>query len=151
RRAPSAQGRGGPLMMTADLRARVLRLAAAEPSPTRNQVQRAGRMALAAAATVAAAIVAAAGGVRPTGRPLELRATTAALAASVAASSWFVAVRRGAEPSRRALVTLLVAAPLALVAGKLLLSSGWPGMMDPWPDRSGLRCLALTLAVAAAP
>ena len=141
-------------MISSELRQRVLSLAAAERSPTRSETRRATWLALVTAMMISAAIFALAGGIRPSGRPLELVVATMTLGMVVAAGASWIAVRRGSFAdgrSRDVLAALIVLVPLALVAGKLSLSVAWPGMTGPWPDRIGFRCLGLFLAIGAAP
>jgi hypothetical protein len=44
-----------------------------------------------------------------------------------------------------------LATPLALFGWKAAASAAVPGMMVPWPDRPGLRCLAVALECGIAP
>jgi hypothetical protein len=142
-------------MISSELRQRVLSLAAVERSLTRSEARRATWIALMTAMIASGAIFALADGVRPTGRPLALVLATGTLACVVAAGASWIAVRRGggetdARP-RDVLAALIVVVPVVLVVGKLALSAAWAGMTEPWPDRTGFRCLGLFLALGAAP
>jgi hypothetical protein len=52
---------------------------------------------------------------------------------------------------RAVLAATTIAAPAVLFAWKVLFSTRFAGMTDPWPDRPGLKCLALSLAVGVRP
>jgi hypothetical protein len=53
--------------------------------------------------------------------------------------------------ARSRLIAMTIAAPATFIAWKLLWSSRYEHMMDPWPARPGLRCLAFTMLLAAWP
>jgi hypothetical protein len=141
-------------MLAPDLKRRVLAAAASEASPTRRE--RAIRSAVRAASALAVPLLlfALVGGPRVGPRPLALVALTALGTASIAACALYFAVDRGqsmlGRSTRRLLVTAALA-PVAFLLWKVASSSGVPHMMDPWPDRSGLRCFALTALFAAWP
>src|SRR5262249_45859963 len=79
---------------------------------------------LATAVAASATIFILAGGVRPGGRPVALVVASAMQALAVAAACCAFAVGRAGKPrSRRALVAVIVLAPIVLLAGKLLLGA----------------------------
>jgi hypothetical protein len=141
-------------MLESDLKERVLAATAAEASPTRGQ--RALRSALLDASALAVPILLFAwvGGPRIGPRPLALVALTVLGTSAIAVWALGQAAGSGAGmlgPSRRRLLLTAFAAPLAFLAWKTASSAGVPHMMDAWPDRSGLRCFALTALFAAWP
>ena len=156
--------------MSAELRARVLAAAAAEPSANRDAVRvHNGWLALVAVASglcafaVFAALVSdgrwigLGGDVSPSlhsERPLLLVAATAGGAFAIAAAVVRLALTRGRSMlgrSRESLVAAAVSAPIVLFAWKMLCSFAFDYTMIEWPDRAGFRCFALTLAVAIGP
>jgi hypothetical protein len=52
--------------------------------------------------------------------------------------------------ARTRLLAMTIAAPLTFVVWKLLWSAQY-NAMDPWPDRPGVKCFALTVLLAAWP
>jgi Negative regulator of sigma F len=141
-------------MFEPDLKRRILAAAATEASPTRQQ--RAIRSAIRAASALAVPLLlfALVGGPRVGPRPLGLVATTALGTAAIAVSALFLAAGRGPSMlgrSRRRLLGSAAIVPVAFLIWKAASSSGVPHMMEPWPDRSGLRCFALTALFAAWP
>ena len=138
-----------------ELRERVLAAAAAAPAPPRAAVLRLRWLVLSAAALASLAIFALAGGVRPTGRPVELWLATSAGAIAVAGAAAALAFRRGSSMLGRPalhLVGLAVITPLLLFAWKLGVSSLFPDEMTRWwSDRVGFRCLTLAAATGIAP
>ena len=141
-------------MLAPDLKRRILDAAASEASPTRRE--RAIRSAILAASALAVPLLlfALVGGPRVGPRPLALVALTALGTACIAAYASYFAVDRGpsmlGRSTRRLLGTAAIV-PVAFLLWKVASSSGVPHMMDPWPDRSGLRCFALTALFAAWP
>jgi hypothetical protein len=141
-------------MLESDLKSRVLAAAASQASPTRRQRAIRSTILAASALAVPLFLFALAGGPRVGPRPLELVATTAIGTAIIAMSALFVAAGRGPSMlgrSRRRLLGTAVIVPVAFLLWKVASSSGVPHMMDAWPDRSGLRCFALTALFAAWP
>jgi hypothetical protein len=133
------------------LRARILAAAAASPSPTRPQGRRVALAMVGASLVVAAAVFERAGGLaHGAGRPLPITLTIAAGGAVAAALLTWIALGHGRStlPRRPALLaaTALVA-PLALL-GWLTAFHG--SYTEPY-ERVGVRCLALTLVLAATP
>jgi len=156
--------------VSADLRARVLAAAAAEPSPTRAAVRRRNVfMGLVAAASGVGAFVFFAavvseghllrlgGEITPQQRlerPVGLAVATASGALGVAATAVWLALRRGGSMLGRSRQRLLCGAaliPISLLAWKVGCSLAFGAAMVAWPDRPGERCLALSLLVAAGP
>jgi hypothetical protein len=156
--------------VSAELRARVLGAAAAEPSPTRTAVR--GRnlfMGLVAAGSgIGAFVVFAAlmseghllrfgGDIAPQQhleRPVGLVVATASGALGVAATAVWLALRRGRSMlgrSRRRLLSGAILIPISLLVWKVSCSIAFGATMVAWPERPGERCLALSLLVAAGP
>ena len=156
--------------MSAELRARVLAAAAAEPAPTRAAVRRRNLfMGLVAAASgIGAFVIFAAlmsegdllrlgGEIAPQQhleRPVALVLATASGALGVAATAVWLALRRGRSMlgrSRRQLLCGAILIPISLLAWKIGCSIAFGAAMVAWPERPGERCLALSLLVAAGP
>ena len=141
-------------MLAPDLKHRVLAAAASEASPTRRQRVVGSAIRAASALAVPLLLFALVGGVRFGPRPLGLVAMTALGTSAIAAWALFEAF--GGGPSMlgrtrgRLLGTALVV-PIAFLMWKVAASSGLPHMMDPWPTRPGLRCVAVTALFAAWP
>jgi len=141
-------------MLESDLKSRVLAATASEASPTRRQRVIRSAILAASALGVPLLLFALVGGPRVGPRPLGLVAMTALGTAVIAVSALFLAAVRGPSMlgrSRRQLLGTAVIVPVAFLVWKATSSSGVPHMMDPWPDRSGLRCFALTALFAAWP
>src|SRR5262245_3803617 len=141
-------------MLSPDLKQRILAAAAAEASPTRRQ--RVVRSAIRAASALAVPLLlfGLIGGARLAPRPPWLVATTALGTAVIAACALSGAFGRGPSMlgrTRRQLLTAAVVAPVAFLIWKVAASSGVRHVMDPWPDRPGLRCFAVTTLLAAWP
>lgn len=141
-------------MLTPDLKHRILAAAASEASPTRRQ--RIVGSAIRALSTLALPLLlfTLIGGARPGPRPLGLVAMTALGTSIIAAWALFAAF--GSGPSmlgrtRGRLLATAVFVPVAFLIWKVAASSGVAHMMDPWPDRPGLRCFAVTTLLAAWP
>jgi hypothetical protein len=138
----------------AELRARVLVAVAAEPSMTRAQGRRWTAGLLLVGALAGLAVFQAWGGVRPHARPLALLVATASGSGLLAGLALIAAFGRGRSMlgrSRLVLAATIGLLPPALLGWKVWVSSLYPAMTDPWPDRPGFRCLALGLAVGAFP
>ena len=136
-----------------ELKHQILAAAHAEPAPPRQKVV-VQTLALAAiAALIPLLAFLAIGGARPGPRPLGLVLATAVGAFTIAALTLLVALGRGPRMLGRArglLIGVAVAAPLAFLAWKGLLSHELD-VADPVPSRPGYRCLMLTLSFALAP
>ncbi len=156
--------------MSAELKAQVLAAAAAEPSPTRAAVNLRNRLIgmLAVASGVGAFVifvlltsegqlVRLGGEVAPhrhLGRSVWLVVTTAGGALGIAAIALWLALSRGRSMlgrSRSRLLCGIALIPLALFAWKVSCSLAFGDPMAAWPARPGLRCLSLSLLVAAGP
>ena len=156
--------------MSAPLKARVLAAVAAEPSPTRAAVHRRnlfiGMVAVASGlgAFVIFALFMSGGHLlrlggevapqHPLQRSVWLVVTTAGGALGVAAMALWLALRRGRSMlgrSRRWLLYGGVLIPISLFAWKVSSSMAFGDAMVAWPERSGLRCLSLSLLVAVGP
>jgi hypothetical protein len=156
--------------VSAELRARVLAAAAAEPSPTCAAVRRRKLFMgfVAAASGIGTFVIFAAvmsdgqllrfgGEVAPQqrlDRPLGLVVATASGALGVAATALWLALRRGRSMlgrSRRRLLCGAILIPISLLAWKVGCSIAFGAAMVAWPERPGERCLALSLLIAAGP
>ena len=156
--------------MSADLKARVLAAAAAETSPTRATVRRRNAFLVVVAAAsglgafVSFALFMSHGELLRLGgevalqqrseRSVWLVVTTAAGALGIAATALWLALWRGRSMlgrSRRRLLYGGVLLPISLLAWKVSCSMAFGDAMVAWPERPGLRCLALSLLVALGP
>ena len=156
--------------MSAELKAWVLAAAAAEPSPTRAAVKRRNILIsmLAAASGVGAFVIFALltsegqlvrlGGEvvrhRYVERPIWLVVTTAGGALGVAATALWFALCRGRSMlgrSRSWLLCGIALIPLGLFTWKVSCSLAFGDPMAEWLGRPGLKCLSLSLLVAAGP
>ncbi len=141
-------------MLAPDLKRRILAATISEPSPTRRQRLIWSAIRMASALAVPLLLFLLVGGPRVGPRPLGLVAMTALGTSGIAAAVLFVAVGRGPSMlgrSRGRLLATAVIVPVAFLLWKVAASWGVPHMMDPWPDRPGLRCFALTVLFAAWP
>jgi hypothetical protein len=141
-------------MLAPDLKNKILAAAASETSATRQErVVRSAILALSAVA-VPLLLFTLVGGARVGPRPVGLVAMTVLGTSAIAAWALFAAFGRGQSMlgrSRGLLLGTALAVPVAFLIWKVAASSGVPHMLDPWPDRPGLRCLALTALFAAWP
>jgi hypothetical protein len=152
--------------VSAELRAWVLAAAAAEPAPTRAAVKRRNILIsmLAAASGVGAFVIFALltsqgqlvrlGGEVTPQRSVWLVVTTAGGALGVAAIALWFALCRGRSMLGRSgsgLLYGIALIPLGLFAWKVGCSLAFGQPMVEWPERAGLRCLSLSLLVAAGP
>ena len=156
--------------MSAELKAWVLAAAAVEPSPTRAAVNRrnilismlaaasgVGAFAIFALLTSEGQLVRLGGEVAPyqhLERSVWLVVTTAGGALGVAAIALWFALSRGRSMlgrSRSWLLYGIALIPLGLFAWKVGCSLAFGDPMAEWPERAGLRCLSLSLLVAAGP
>ena len=72
----------------------------------------------------------------------------------IAVTALMVVLKRGRSMLGRPaplLLGLALVIPIALVAWKLGVSARFPGMMEPWPERPGYRCLLLSCLMVAWP
>jgi hypothetical protein len=87
-------------------------------------------------------------------RPASLVVMTVVGALAIAAAASWLGLWRGRSMLGRSPEVLLacgVLIPMGLFAWKVSVSLDLPGAMSPWPERSGLRCLCLSLLVATGP
>ncbi len=142
-------------MMPSDLlKAQVLAQVRAHPAPPRRLATRRALLVVALAVIAAVAIFAARGGIRPTHRAEALMIGTAGSSACIAALALWAAFGRSRSMlgrSRALLLAVIVAAPLALLAFKLLWSAGFAGGLAEWPDRAGFKCLGVGLSTGGLP
>jgi hypothetical protein len=156
--------------MNAELRTQVLRAVAKDPSPTRAAVTRRNALLgmLAGVGGMLGFVIFALfmsdsqllrlGGHVSSDQYLErsawLVATTAGGALGVAAVALWLALWRGRSMlgrSRRSLLFGSLLIPVALLAWKVICSLAFGYPMIAWPERPGLRCLALSLVTAIGP
>lgn len=156
--------------MNAALRTRVLAAAAAETAPTRAAVRTRNAVlgVIAAASGIGAFVLIAdlishgelvrlGGDIAPhqhLERSIWLVVATAGGASGFAAGALWLALGRGRSMlgrSRRRLLAGSVLIPISLLAWKVGWSLAFGDSMPAWPDRPGLRCLALSLLVALGP
>jgi hypothetical protein len=133
------------------MRARILAAVASTPSPTRREGQRTALALLGASVVIAGTSFELAGGLaHSASRPLGI---TVAISAGWAAASlgltWLVVGRAGSTLSRRPvwLLTAALLAPVAMFAWLAAFHGSYPEPVS----RLGLRCLGLTLVIAATP
>jgi hypothetical protein len=141
-------------MNTGDLRVRTLAAVRAHPSPTRHAFRLRALLVVASSLAVSLAIFWDAGGLRAAPRPDSLLVGTFLGALAIATVVVAVGIHRGRSMLPRPawqLGLLIVLAPAALFAWKILWSARYPGMMVDWPERPGLRCFFLTLAIGVGP
>ena len=156
--------------MNPELRARVLSAAAREPSPTRAKVVRRNTLlcTLGAVGGMMVFVIFAlsmpenqllrlGGQVSPqqyVERSVWLVATTAGGALGAASVALWLALWRGRSMLGRSRRTLLYGSaliPLGLFTWKVLSSVAFGYPMIAWPERPGLKCLALSLLIAIGP
>jgi len=134
------------------LKRRVLAAIRAEPAPTRETVRRRAWLLIGLGIAVALATFVQLGGIRRYDRPTLLVLGTCLGWSAIATAAAWIGVARGRSMlgrSTASLVTLIVAAPLALLAWKVGITVRFgPQMLAPWPTRPGFRCLWLSLAMA---
>jgi hypothetical protein len=138
----------------AELRARVLSRTIHEPALTREQVATRRWLVLGLALGVSLLVFLACGGVHGGPRPTRLVLETTLGSATLAAVVAVVALGRGRSMLGRPrpwLAVVVVSTPVALFAWRVLLSARYPGMATEWSTRPGLRCLALSGALAITP
>lgn len=141
-------------MNAGELRARTLAAVRAHSSRTRRAFRLHALLVVAGASAVSLAIFWGAGGLREAPRPESLLVGTLIGALVIAAASVGLGMYRGRSMLPRPawqLGLLIALAPAALFAWKVAWSARYPGMMVDWPDRPGLRCFVLTLALGLGP
>jgi hypothetical protein len=145
---------GYMVMPPADVRARVLAEVSREPALSRGQVRVRNAALLASGVAVPVVVFLANGGVRVDARPQTLMIQSAIGAGAVALTAVVIALGRGRSMLGRSgmvLLGLALVTPIAMLGWKLGISSQFLGMMDPWPERPGFRCLQLSCLMAAWP
>lgn len=138
----------------AELRARVLSRVTREPALTRAQVATRRWLVLGLALGISLLVFFACGGVRGGPRPTRLVVETTVGSATLAAVVVWVALGRGGSMLGRPrpwLAAVVVSTPIALFAWRVLVSARFSGMATEWSTRPGLRCLALSAALAVTP
>lgn len=135
-------------------RARVLAAVAARPSPSRRTELGRSLVLTVLSWLLALAVFHYAGGVRLTHRPISLILGTALGTGLVAAITAWIGLSRGRASLGRVpsvAVTVTIIAPFLIVLWKLFWSSRYDGALSEWPTRPGLKCLGLSLGIAACP
>ncbi len=138
----------------AQLRAQVIEQARRESAPTRAQLFARNAVTGAVCTLVPLSIFWFMGGVRAAPRPHALVLETAlgsALLASLVAGAGLSRGRSMLGRPRAFLVSVVLLAPLSLLAWRVLSSSQYPDMMQKWSERPGLRCFLLSCAMSAVP
>ncbi len=141
-------------MLAPDLKHRILAATTSEASPTRRQLLIRSAILAASALAVPLLLFTLVGGAQVGPRPLGLVLMTTLGTLAIAACALYVAFGRGRSMLGRTsgwLLSTAVIVPVAFLSWKVAASAGAPHMMDPWPDRPGLRCFALTALFAAWP
>jgi hypothetical protein len=142
------------MSLSPELRARVLSATAQAPAPTRRQTALTRLWLFGSGAVGALVIFFVQGGVRLTGRPAALVAlTTLGTSVFVAAGMYVLFTRPARSMLRRPVGTLVavsVLSALAFVAWRHGVSAVY-GLVQPWPDRVGFRCLRVGILTGALP
>lgn len=136
------------------LKERVLIAAKSQNAASRQQRLRHTLLLVGGSWTIALAVFTLAGGPRPSGRPLALLVGTAGGTASIVAVCVWALLLRGRSSlgrSKQLIWPVALGAIPAILFWKVFWSMQFDGALDEWPTRPGLRCLALTLAIAACP
>lgn len=153
---PDDRSLGPPELAHVDfsaMKARAIAAARAQPSPVRRVVSVRTKAIIIAGFFAPVLIFLAVGALRPGDRPWALYAGTALGTLLIAAVTAWVVIGRGGQMlgrPRRWLIASITATPLAFLAWKLIWSHVH-GFTHAWPERLGLRCLALTLVLALFP
>ncbi len=146
-----------------DRKQQLLALVRSQPSPTRVQHRWRTFVVAAAAVAIVIALFFALGGARPGGhhhpgssveRPVSLMLLTSLGAAVlVALALWGLSGRGGSMLGRHRawLFALSALVVVSLVIWKVVASSQFPDMSQPWPARQGFRCLGLGLLLGVWP
>ena len=141
-------------MNAEELRARTIAAVRRHPSRTHRVFRAHMILWMTGSVAISLAIFLLAGGLRAGPRPESLLVGTMAGTLTVAVLAVLVGIHRGRSmlPRPRWQLALLVAlVPAALFAWKVAWSARYPGMMVDWPERPGLRCFLLTLAMGLGP
>lgn len=140
------------------LRDSILAAARVEESPPRAAFQRRQALLLVAALALSLLYFWYRGGVRlggdvATRPPLLALATAVGAALVTTVVVWLVFVRRRSvlPPGATTLATVLLAAPLVLLAWKIGVSTAVPDMTVEWKERAGYRCFWLSLVLGTLP
>lgn len=142
------------MMPSSSLKAQVLSQVRAHPAPPRREATRRAVLIIGLAVIAALAIFVARGGIRPTHRAEELMLGTAGSSACIAVLALWAAFGRSRSMlgrPRATLVAVIVAAPLALLAFKILWSAGFAGGLEEWRSRAGFKCLGVGLSTGGLP
>ena len=141
-------------MNAEELRARTIAAARSHPSRTHRAFRAHAILWMTSSVALSLSIFLLAGGLRAAPRPESLLVGTIAGGLTVAGLAVIAGVHRGRSmlPRPRWQLAFLVAlVPAALFAWKVAWSARYPGMMVDWPERPGLRCFLLTLAMGLGP
>lgn len=141
-------------MNAEELRARTLAAVRRHPSRTHRAFRAHVILWMTSSVAISLAIFFLAGGLRASRRPESLLMGTMAGTLTVAVLAVLAGIHRGRSmlPRPRWQLALLVAlVPAALFAWKVAWSARYPAMMVDWPERPGLRCFLLTLAMGLGP
>ncbi|GDX80873.1 hypothetical protein LBMAG42_26840 [Deltaproteobacteria bacterium] len=139
---------------SSDLRARVLQSIRAAPAPTRGEVLWRNFVLGLAGTGVMLAVFGWASGLRQEPRATSLVLETSVGAAVLTLLAMGLVLGRGRSalgPPGASRLAAAVGLPLALLLWKVGVSAQFAGMMDRWPDRPGLKCLALGTVMALGP
>lgn len=137
-----------------ELRARTIAAARRHPSRTQRAFRVHRFLLMTSSVALSLAIFLLAGGLRSAPRPESLLVGTMAGTLTVAVLAVLASMHPGRSmlPRPRWQLALLIAlVPVALFAWKVAWSARYPGMMVDWPERPGLRCFLLTLAMGLGP
>jgi hypothetical protein len=141
-------------MNAEELRTRTMAAVRRHPSRTHRAFRAHAILLMTSSVAVSLVIFFLAGGLRAAPRPESLVAGTLGGALAIAVLSVFAGLHRGRSMLPRPgwqLVLLVVLVPAALFAWKIAWSARYPGMMVDWPERPGLRCFVLTVAMGISP
>lgn len=141
-------------MNAEELRARTIAAVRRHPSRTHRVFRVHMILWMTSSVAISLAIFLLAGGLRAAPRPESLLVGTMAGTLTVAVLAVLVGIHRGRSmlPRPRWQLALLVAlVPAALFVWKVAWSARYPGMMVDWPERPGLRCFLLSLAMGLGP
>jgi hypothetical protein len=140
--------------LPADLKSRIMKEVAARPTTTRSTEMLRAALLVGSSVALALAIFFLVGGVRVTGRPTSLIVGTAIGTAIIAGvGTWLLLGRRRSMLGRSSIALCVVAlvTPLSLLFWKVAWSAQYPGALDPWPGRIGLKCLRWSLLMGIFP
>lgn len=141
------------MSMSPELKQRIFAQVSGEKSPTRSELVRVRIWLMGCGVVGAVAIFWLEGGMRVASRPPSLVALTSLGTALVAGLGIWILMTRGrsllGRPSLALVMTAVVSAAL-FVAWRYGVSALY-GKIDPWPTRTGFRCLGLSVATGALP